>query len=110
MGKTKYHFSPAAMGEIAKKRDQLGRYHEAGLITTEQAIREYLAFCAKLMREARQETTDDRLIGVRCECGREHHMPGTIARFNCECGRKDIPTFKNRINLDANLGSIVLAR
>jgi hypothetical protein len=107
---TKYHFAPAAMQKLKEKRVVLAGLHSEGFLTEAQATRQYLDFCETLMREARQETTDDRLIGVRCECGREHHMPGTIARFTCECGRKDIPTFKNRINLDANLGSIVLAR
>ncbi len=81
-----YTFRPAAQAAIDEKKAELLRQRRLGLVSSNYVRHELRAFTERVMREARQATGEDALIGVRCpECQREHIMPGDVKAYRCKC-------------------------
>lgn len=74
-----------------------------GAKTADQVWDEYVRDLAALLREARAEVDDDRMISTKCaDCQKVHTMKADVARYRCPCNPyRDRLPFTERVELQA---------
>jgi phosphoenolpyruvate-protein kinase (PTS system EI component) len=100
---TGYTIAPRAVIEHEALKRQAISAVKHKFMSADQAFRIYADKLVALLREARQEVDDDRMITTRCtDCNEIHTMRSTVTLYQCSCNpHKDRFAFNERFIVEA---------
>ena len=100
---TGYTIAPRAVIEHEEIKRQAIFAVKSKMMSADQAFQIYADKLVALLRDARQEVDDDRMITTKCaDCNEIHVMRSTVTLYRCSCNpHKDRFAFNERFIVEA---------